>query len=52
MPSWQAKVMNVCTRTLMKPVMRFGKLESMRSVMGVMDEQQEKFSRKISRPHR
>ena len=42
MPSWQAKVMNVCTRTLMKPVMRFGKLESMRSVMSVMDEQQEK----------
>ena len=42
MASWQAKMMNACTRTLMKPMMRFGKLESMRAVMSTMDEQQEK----------
>jgi len=42
MPSWQARLMNNCTRTLMKPMMRFGKLESMRSMLASMDEQQEK----------
>jgi monoterpene epsilon-lactone hydrolase len=42
MPSWQAKLMNACTRTLMKPMMRFGSVESMRAITGPMDEQQEK----------
>ena len=42
MPSWQARLMNACTRTLMKPMMRFGSVESMRAMTGAMDEQQEK----------
>jgi len=42
MPSWQAKVMNACTRTLMKPMMRFGSVESMRTMTDTMDEQQVK----------
>ncbi|MGI9284168.1 MAG: alpha/beta hydrolase [Pseudomonadales bacterium] len=42
MPSWQAQLMNVCTRTMMKPLMRFGSVESMRSMTGSFNEQQEK----------
>jgi len=42
MPSWQARLMNACTRTLMKPMMRFGSVESMRAMTGTFDEQQEK----------
>jgi len=34
--------MNACTRTLMKPMMRFGSVESMRAMLGIMDEQQAK----------
>ncbi len=39
-PSWQARVMNACTRVMMKPLMRFGSVESMRSMSGRLDEQQ------------
>ena len=42
MPSWQAKVLNVCTRTFMKPLMRFGTIDSLRSMTGTLDEQGEK----------
>lgn len=42
MPSWQARLMNACTRTLVKPMMRHGSVESMRAMMGAMDERQEK----------
>jgi acetyl esterase/lipase len=35
-------MMNACTRTLMKPMMRFGSVDSMRAMTGSMDEQQEK----------
>jgi monoterpene epsilon-lactone hydrolase len=42
MPSWQARVMNAFTRTLMKPMMRFGSVESMRSMTGSFEEQQER----------
>ena len=42
MPSWQARLMNAFTRTTMKPMMRFGNIESMRAVLGTMDEQQVK----------
>jgi acetyl esterase/lipase/hemerythrin-like domain-containing protein len=40
-PSWQARVMNTFTRTLMKPMMRFGSVESMRSMTGRFEEAQE-----------
>jgi monoterpene epsilon-lactone hydrolase len=39
-PSWQARVMNACTRVMIKPWMRFGSVESMRSMTGRLDEQQ------------
>jgi monoterpene epsilon-lactone hydrolase len=39
-PSWQARVMNACTRVMIKPWMRFGSVESMRSITGRLDEQQ------------
>lgn len=39
-PSWQARVMNGFTRTTMKPLMRFGSVESMRSMTGKLDAQQ------------
>ncbi|MEH6581025.1 MAG: alpha/beta hydrolase [Halioglobus sp.] len=42
MPSWQARVLNTCTRTLMKPLMRFGSVDSMRSMTATFDEQGEK----------
>jgi hypothetical protein len=32
MPSWQARMMNTCTRVMMKPMMRFGSVESMRNM--------------------
>lgn len=41
MPSWQARVMNVCMKTFMKPLMRFGTIESMRSMTGTFDERGE-----------
>ena len=56
MPSWQACLLNTCTRTLMKPLMGLGSVESLRSFTGSMDEQQEKIQpedirdRKVSRP--
>jgi monoterpene epsilon-lactone hydrolase len=39
-PSWQARVMNSCTRVMMKPLMRFGSVESMRRMTGAFEEQQ------------
>ena len=39
-PSWQARVMNGFTRSTMKPLMRFGSVESMRAMTGRLDEQQ------------
>ncbi len=39
-PSWQARVMNACTRVLMKPLMRFGSVESMRGMTGAFEQQQ------------
>jgi len=42
-PSWQARVMNTCTRLMVKPMMRFGTLESVRSMTGAFDEQQARF---------
>jgi monoterpene epsilon-lactone hydrolase len=39
-PSWQARVMNGFTRTTMKPLMRFGSVESMRSMTARFDAQQ------------
>jgi acetyl esterase/lipase/hemerythrin-like domain-containing protein len=39
-PSWQARVMNGCTRMFMKPLMRFGSVESMRSLTTRFEEQQ------------
>jgi monoterpene epsilon-lactone hydrolase len=41
-PSWQARVLNVVTRTMMKPMMRFGTIESMRAMTGSFDEFGEK----------
>ena len=41
MPSWQAKMMNTCTRVLMKPMMRFGSVESMRNMTATFDSQLE-----------
>ena len=40
-PSWQARVLNLFTRTTMKPMMRFGTIESMRAMLGRLDRQQE-----------
>lgn len=40
-PSWQAQVMNTCTRTLMKPLMRFGSIDSMRAMTGRFEDTQE-----------
>jgi epsilon-lactone hydrolase len=42
MPSWQARLMNAFTRTLMKPMMRFGSVDSMRAMTDTFDEQQGK----------
>jgi acetyl esterase/lipase/hemerythrin-like domain-containing protein len=39
-PSWQARVMNACTRVFMKPMMRYGSVESMRSLTARFEEQQ------------
>lgn len=39
-PSWQARIMNSFTRTTMKPLMRFGTIESMRSITSRFDAQQ------------
>ena len=41
-PSWQARMMNACTRITMKPMMRFGSLDSLRKVTATLDEQSEK----------
>jgi monoterpene epsilon-lactone hydrolase len=41
-PSWQARVMNACTRTFMKPMMRFGSVESMRGLLSTIDSQGER----------
>lgn len=41
-PSWQARVMNRCTRLVMKPMMRFGSLESLRALTERADEQGQK----------
>lgn len=38
-PSWQARVLNLCTRTTMKPMMRFGSVESMRGLLRRLDSQ-------------
>ena len=43
MPSWQAQLMNACTRSLLKPLMRFGSVDSMRAMTGTWDEQQGAF---------
>lgn len=40
-PSWQAKVMNVATRTFMKPIMRYGTIDSMREITSRVDALQE-----------
>jgi monoterpene epsilon-lactone hydrolase len=56
MPSWQAYLLNACTRTLMKPLMGLGSVQSLRSFTGSMDEQQEKIQpedirdREVNRP--
>ncbi len=39
-PSWQARVLNTCTRLFVKPMMQFGSIESMRAMTGRMDERQ------------
>jgi acetyl esterase/lipase/hemerythrin-like domain-containing protein len=41
-PSWQARVMNACTRTMLKPMMQYGSVESMRTMTGTFDERGEK----------
>ena len=41
-PSWQARMMNTCTRVVMKPVMRHGSLESLRAITVRADEQGER----------
>ena len=41
-PSWQAQVLNMFTRTMMKPMMRFGSVESMRGMLGRVDSQAER----------
>ncbi|MEP5765157.1 MAG: alpha/beta hydrolase fold domain-containing protein [Halieaceae bacterium] len=40
-PSWQARVLNAFTRRTMKPLMRFGSIESMRSMTERLDAQQD-----------
>ena len=42
MPSWQARVLNTCTRFMMKPMMRFGTIDSMRGMTATLDERMEK----------
>ena len=42
MPSWQARVLNTCTRFMMKPMMRFGTIDSMRGMTATLDERTEK----------
>ena len=37
-PSWQARAMNIFTRTVMKPALRFGSLESLRAISVHADE--------------
>ncbi len=39
-PSWQARIMNACTRVTLKPLMRFGSVESLRSMTRRFEEQQ------------
>jgi len=39
-PSWQARVLNGFTRMTLKPLMRFGSVESARSMTGRFEEQQ------------
>jgi len=41
-PSWQARVMNACSRAIVKPMMLLGSVESMREMTGRMDAQREK----------
>ena len=41
-PSWQAQVMNACTRVIMKPMMMLGSIESMRGMTTRFDAQQER----------
>jgi acetyl esterase/lipase/hemerythrin-like domain-containing protein len=41
-PSWQAKLMNTVSRTLMKPMLRYGNVDSIRSVAARIDAQQER----------
>jgi acetyl esterase/lipase/hemerythrin-like domain-containing protein len=41
-PSWQARAMNLFTRSVMKPVMRFSSLESLRAITLRADELGEK----------
>lgn len=42
MPSWQARLMNACTRVTMKPMMRYvSNIEFMRSMTSSVDERQE-----------
>jgi monoterpene epsilon-lactone hydrolase len=38
-PSWQARMMNTFTRFTMKPMMRFGSVESLRKMTAALDEQ-------------
>lgn len=42
MPSWQARLMNAMTRNLVKPMMRFGSVDSMRAMTGRFDAGREK----------
>jgi acetyl esterase/lipase len=42
MPSWQAKAMNTFTKAVMKPLMSFGSVKSIRAMTGAFAEQQEK----------
>jgi monoterpene epsilon-lactone hydrolase len=39
-PSWQARVMNTCTRLTLKPLLRFGSVGSMRSMTRRFEERQ------------
>jgi acetyl esterase/lipase len=41
-PSWQARVMNGFTRRVMKPISRFGSVDSLRAITDRADEQGEK----------
>jgi acetyl esterase/lipase/hemerythrin-like domain-containing protein len=41
-PSWQAQVMNLCTRSFMKPMMRYGSVEGMRGMLDRVDSQGER----------